>query len=274
MSRYSMAVLAHDPVAYFPLNEPSGTVFDLTGHGYVGTCDAGVLVGSAPFAVSGPGKLLPDPAAGGSFHDAKKITLSATLGPWPLSALPHSPAPFTYEAWLRIPGAGQLGTFWPVVVQGALNAGALPQGSYLWAAHSLAGPLLRLELRSASPLGFGLFDASLPFDQGWHHFAATWDGSNAVLYYDCTVVPHSTNLFPQGSFTATRARIGGVRSDGNLAVEYAHVALYDYVLTPEQIVAHCAATVPPRVRATVAAGGRMRQTVLVGQRVRLTVNAE
>src|SRR5438045_3464131 len=98
MSFYSSVVLADSPIAYYPLNEASGTnATDLSGNARTGTISA------AGVTYSQTGGLRDDPDTALLFNGTTgKIDLPAGLSVTGLAA-------FTVECWIKMPvltGAG------------------------------------------------------------------------------------------------------------------------------------------------------------------------
>jgi hypothetical protein len=273
MTRYTDAVLSDGPVAYFPLDEAGTTVLDRTGHGYQGTCDANISAGSQPFAGSGPSKYIFAPRPPGllffEFFDVPRITLTGTDPGWPLGSLPHHTGALTIEAWLRIvPAAEPLLTraFTVYAIEGAPMSGPFHVRTIAMG----NGTFARLELRGA---GYqALSDAFPILGQAWHHLAVTWDGAASRWYIDCSPMDPVFNAIgsPSGIIPVD-AYLSGARVHDDSTIELAHVALYGYALTDEQLAAHCAAARPQRIRLTHADGSdTLRYSVPSEKRGRLT----
>ena len=201
------AVLADGPVAFWRLGDAGGTTaVDATGHGYNGTYVGGV----SPLA-SGPSN------DGAAEFDGQGGHVSVPDAP----AL--NPKQFSIEAWVNYQDH-------PGLIQQAI----VKVGNYiLW---YLGGEIRFSTYNSVSPP-----TAALPVGV-WTHVVATFDGNNtARLYFNGRLVdgPKVTGAFQS---TGEPLEIGSSLYPGYTTWKGGidEVALYDKVLTPEQIQAHYA----------------------------------
>ena len=210
-------VLADQPVAFWRLGDAGGpTAVDATGHGYDGTYIGGVK---------------PDPAApsddGAALFDGKGGYVTVPNPP----AL--NPKQFTIEAWFK----------------GSVNAtnstqAVLKMGNYFIAYTPIYSS-------SAFMLAFGYFDyygrtylaSATPAMGGWTHVVATLDGSNTGRLYlngDCAPATPKSVCLSTASGLPLRSRALGNSNEGTWKGDIDEVAVYDKVLTQDQIQAHYA----------------------------------
>ena len=204
MSAYSDKVIADGAVAYWRLNETSGTT-------------VASAVGTSPGTISG-GVTLNQP---GALADGDKaMTFNGTTGQIAVASFNIPAGPVSVEGWIKssvINGAG---------VQGRL-------------AHATSGGTLYF-LINAQNNGFiysldggliGTSNGGLHLDGQWHHIVFTNDGTTTRIFLDGVQVGSGAQVYP-----ATTGLGIGTQFPGSLD----DIAIYPAALTPQQIAAHYA----------------------------------
>lgn len=90
------------------------------------------------------------------------------------------------------------------------------------------------------------FDYDPPADT-WLHVVFTRSGTSVDLFVNGALQASVTDTVPTFSFLSLDGQFSfGMRPDGNWPVlgRMDDIAVYDYALTPEQVAAHYASTVP------------------------------
>jgi hypothetical protein len=225
-SAYDSVVLADSPVAYWPLNETSGTVAtDLTGNGYSGTYQgtAGTNYTLGQTGIGdGEGSVLFDGTAGW-------IKVSAN----PSTAVSN----WTLEAWAQTTSAPSAAILW------ACNG--IDSGSY----GGWGGGLLGSGNDDFVYYGAGAFgtDAMHAFAIGstLHHVVYTNVSGTWNIYQDGSLVTSSnpgTTLAPAGSLMTIGCQASGPSTFSRFWPGLiAKVAVYNVALTGTQVSAHYAA---------------------------------
>lgn len=224
-SPYSTAVLADSPLVYYRLDESNGTTAnDISGNGNNGKYTSKVLLnqsgatGDGDAAIAGNGRTLIN--GGGSM-------------------LPSGTAPCSVEVWFKT-------TATPSSPYGStLVAWGAESGNEMFGLKVYSSTQMKLTNWTNAYL-FTVPTGANTLDGKWHYVVATFDGSNATIYYD------NHNLGTQAvSFNTTLSSIGLVLGSqtGNNDSPYNgsldEVAIYNKVLTATQISAHYNASSQP-----------------------------
>ena len=227
VTNYQSSVLADNPLGYWPLNltdanAANGIATDLSGNGNNGVYE-GINSGNL---VTGPTPYLPNAA---SFNSAEVL-----LGSGSNPNLLDFGGPVTMEAWVQ-PASTTVGA--------SLAADILAKGN------DSANNNDELTLRANGGYYYGgTYDSS---DNGahaqggqqttnWTYLVSTYDGANWNLYVNSQLVGQSADSVGAIEWLQTWA-IGNGTADGNGRVfqgNICQVALYNYSLTPAQILAH------------------------------------
>ncbi|HWD21024.1 MAG TPA: DUF2341 domain-containing protein [Verrucomicrobiae bacterium] len=237
---YPQAVLADGPIAYYRLDETSGTTaFDMVG-GYNGIYTNVALASDTSYSAGGgtansdPNELAPEFGT---------LTSSNSYVGWiPTNldfAVPNGGnGEFSVELWgyefLDFTDSG-------LVALGYGNGGeefALDLGA--------TGHALRFYVRNAAGTSFGAASTYVP-NTGWHHIAAVCDeaAGHTYLYVDGVVV--ATGTIPAGSgILSEKSPLSiGARQSGQFTAfddqfigNLSQVALYKKALTQSEVIAH------------------------------------
>lgn len=175
---YSSAVIADAPVAYWRLNDPSGTTAtDSSGNGHNGTYSNVTLNATGALSSCDPTN-----AAGGFNGSSSYVSNSTNVGGFTLTT------PFSVEAWFYTPSPGTEET---LVANAYSTAGWNLRLSPSGDANHIRFALLT----SGSAYRYVDSTATVSASQ-WHHVVATYDGSNSPtsglkIYLDGTDVTGS-----------------------------------------------------------------------------------
>ena len=208
------AILSDNPVAFWRLGDAGGTTaVDATGHGYDGTYIGGVT---------------PDAAAPSNDGAARFDGQTGEVSVPGVSAL-KLPT-FSVEAWVNYQGNQTISAYQFVIVQiGNLNLAY--SGGNIFFDGDYAGT------SAQAPLTPGV----------WTDVVATFDSNKDVkLYIDGTLVASHDNAgppAPSGQPLEIGSGSGTIGGTGAWTGDIDEVALYDKVLTPDQIQAHYASEV-------------------------------
>ena len=223
---YRAAILKDSPIAYWPLNETSGTVaYDISGNNNNAAYQATPLLGETPIA----------PALGSS------ILLNGSTQYVELAA-PPSELQITagsFEAWVNLTatpdGGGLFANAYNGAVGGTVNF-ALAFGSTLGAA-SGSQPFTGAYTGSA---WVGALDASALTTGTAYHIVGTYNGTTFSLYINGVLIITGTGT--AGAVNANPIYMGrrwdGAGTDSFLAAYISNFAMYNTVLTAAQIQNH------------------------------------
>jgi hypothetical protein len=220
-SQYSEAVEADAPISYWPLADAGSTAADVVGD------NNGEIVGGVTLNQPGP----MTGAASMYFNGGDYINLSQDCAEVGCSLEPSNT--LTVEAWVK--------TTTP------------PSGSYttaaLFGAKSNVGYLLAIGQLTGNPAdvvwgtGGAVANPSDPsgiLDGAWHYLVMTVDGSNANIYVD-GVLTDSVPFTQPIQYNATTVAMATDPNDFDTSTftgNMSEVALYNYALSPQQILAH------------------------------------
>lgn len=213
---YHDTIMADSPVAYYRLNETSGTsAADASGHTNTGTYTGGYTLGQTTTATDGD----------------KAVLLNGTTGyiTIPNSASLQLGDVFSIEAWIKLPSAPISGTE-TIIGQGSGSTG---------------GPGLRLisnEVRLmysdqsalASTFSTGINDT------GWHHLVGTKNGATIKVYIDAVDKTTSTTNHTMAN-SPNAVTIGNRASADWFSGTVDEVAIYATALSSTRVAAHYAA---------------------------------
>jgi hypothetical protein len=237
-SPYSTAVQADHPIAYWQLNETSGTI----AHDIAGTFNGtytNALVGQPGYTLGS------DPAAlAASFGNPAGQTQDSDVGGIALDLASGANTAFSAEAWVngsgQMPGAGIVGKGPSVGEEFYLDCGG-PSAAF------------RFFVRNAAGTAFNANSTVVP-DGNWHHLVGVCDEVNGTL-----------SLYVDGQLKASTAVSGGIRTsvnpfmnigsrqsaatgayDDQFSGSISDVAIYNYALSSAQIQNHYfTAGIPP-----------------------------
>jgi hypothetical protein len=219
---YAQTVLADSPLAYWRLDEATGTTaHDASGNGNDATYVGGVTLGA-------PGALVGDPD--------KAITLDGTTGYVDAGnrfAFAQN-APFTLECWGN---PASLTQQYPRLM--ARETDAAPRSGYLvFVRQPTASDLATLSLERWS----GNTQQSCPSAQAitlaWHHFVATYDGATSRVYLDGAQVATQPSADSIPTIVASFL-VGRSAFDTNMFVgDVDEVAVYGAALPAARVAAH------------------------------------
>jgi hypothetical protein len=221
---YPQIILGDGAVAYWQLNENSGTIAYDTANSNVGT-----YIGTYTQAVTGPFTSLSAnsgvnlagtgyiQALGSGYLDLVDVHFS--LETW-IKASSTTPGNFKY-IFSKCDNNG-IGYFISTGSDGTIHFGFADQSGTVHSTASISG---------------------WNWDTAWHHIVCTYDGTTAIIYKDGVQV-HSESISAT-SITTTTAddlRIGDVSIDTNNTYtfpgSFAHVAVYQKTLSPTQVQTH------------------------------------
>jgi hypothetical protein len=219
-SGYDALVLAAGPLAFWPLNETSGTTAFDYWSGYDANYLGGYTLDQATNPVTG--------MAGAHFDGGSGYALTPYY-----PAL--NPAVFSAEAWVNPDSA-------PVTTLCVLCCGEFASPRSGWLVYqNTNGWNFRTFYGVSTDTAVNITSATLPVAGAWTHLAVTWDGTTARLYVNgaldgsqvSTTVP---NYLPG---TGGGFAVGG-RADGSFwwAGTVSDAVLYNHVLTAQEISAH------------------------------------
>ena len=218
---YAQTVLQDHPVAWWKLNEASGTVAaDSSGNGYNGTYEGGFTLAALvnPSGVGGKGV---------KFDGSTGYVLT----PLPTTAI----ASVTLEAWMNFDGLSSASG--PFLQLGSAAVSGYGVGVGSGSAYTVAGTTL---MGLYSTKTWNSSGALIP-TSGWHicHMVITATGTS-IFYIDGAQVGTNSNssvLAPSGNGYIAQAYGGGTGSNffgGALS----NVAIYNTVLSAARIQAH------------------------------------
>lgn len=227
---YAKVVMADDPVAFWRLNEPSGS---LTAVDAAGTFDGTYTPGDGVITYG------VDSGIPRETDKAIAVTNKAQVQiPWALELNPHGP--FTVELWFK---PASLSTEYRDV---AASDGAGPgwSGPNGWLLYQQPDNSLAWVLFSQHWAGAWLWGGPPVAVNSWYHAVLTYDGSLFRCYYNGTLTAEQAfdAFIPNGDGWASlgfRFDGGGGGFDG----AFDDVAFYNKALTLDQVQAHYNATI-------------------------------
>jgi concanavalin A-like lectin/glucanase superfamily protein len=217
---YAAAVVADHPVAFLPLDETAGLVaHDLVG-GHDGQIKGtGIELGVEPPFPSMRHAMSID-GVDGAVDLGDQFGFAGT-------------APYTLEVWVSPRVASR--TFYTIISKWREPGTNPPAGWNLFYDNSSNIAYTReAEAEPTQPR------ANAEFLPGWHHVAATYDGTMMELYYDGSDADSVATTFGL-DVISQHLEIGAGNGDPaavTLFGSICQVAIYDYALTPTQINAH------------------------------------
>jgi hypothetical protein len=226
-SVYAATVKQDAPLAYWRVDEPSGTVaLDHTGHGHDASYVGGVTLRAA-------GAILNDPDTA--------ITLDGTTGHVDASDPDAGDAfaflgtaPMSLEAWV-LP-TGLTPSYQRVFSHEPVTS---PREGYLMYVRSTNGDPSTFSLERWSDGGVDQCPTTAPVTEGtWHHLVATYDGTTSTVYLDGTVVAASASVRPLFSATASLLMGLGTYDPAPFTGSLDEIAIYDASLSAARVTAH------------------------------------
>ncbi len=221
---YDSAVLADKPTFYWPLNETSGAVRDLTGHAAAST------VTSANLGVAG---------AAGTAASFDGVSQRVQV---PYTSTMRLPASFSAEVWAKLPSGAQTDG-WPNIFSRG-NVGSGHFGAAMWVSsdstHAVHFKRNGIDVGTTKGLT----------TTGYRQLAFTWDNNTKrwTWYVDGAVDTTGVLSGLSGSDTETAPLMIGamLNSASGSPVNYGKLmidglSLYGNVLTASQVAAHRAA---------------------------------
>ena len=251
---YPSNILAANPIGYWRLNEPDDGRND-NNNGVVANDYWGGNVGFyTNVALGQPGynSLSRDPngtsAGFGSLSSQDSDVFGIPMNV-DFSAPASSNSPFSIEAWTQ--GSWQT-TDAGIVSKGYAGAEqfSLDCGSDALTAANPVAHSFRFLVRAASGTAVSVNSSVNPGDGLWHHLAGVCDELNGFVYLYVDGVPVGTNAISPGSGILSSARgmlIGSKPSNANtnndlqLSGLIEDVAVYNYALSPAQVLTHFSA---------------------------------
>ncbi len=214
---YRDAVLADDPIAYYRLNETSGTAaLDETGHGHTGTY-VGVTQGVAGALLSDP-----DPAVSMAKGTQSHVTVGDRLAVF-------LRAPFSVEVWIKPTELDETYRF-PFS-----NEQLSPRNGYALVIHTQYGITFERyvddgqAVTQGAPIAVGVY----------HHVVGTYDGASLRLYLNGIYMTEKEDVRDMPVYTPAAAigiLLDGMRGPFDGAID--EVAIYSSALTPARVKAH------------------------------------
>jgi hypothetical protein len=220
-SPYAQVVLADDPVAYYRLDETSGTIArDFSGHGNPGTYIGGVHPGTA-------GAIANDPDTAATFDGATGYVDCGDNFAFAGSQ------PFSLEAWVR----SESMTGYGGVFSREDTSGGPPSEGYLVFVSPSDGVygFQRLDGDNLTPVTSMSVASSAHYD----HVVAAYDGSSMTVYVNGAPEQTMASTFAiAGAMNhfVIGAEAGGAEDFFEGALD--EVAVYDHVLSATRVMAH------------------------------------
>ena len=223
---YSNAVLADHPVGYWRLGESGGaTAADSSGFGRDGTYIGGVTLGV-------PGAIPADPNTAVRF-DGSGSYVDIAGGPF------NFPNNFTLEAWVINNNTSVPPLIAPRFFSNRTFNGANSGG---YGVGVLTNGAIRFTLFARQDINSSVV---VPFDGLFHYVAVTFDSSNvAMIYLDGVLRQTAIASRPAGNSTTDLLIGRSIAGDPDWRGVIDEAAIYNYVLTSDQIGSHYAAAVP------------------------------
>ncbi len=213
---YSSLIQSDRPAAYWRLDEATGALaHDLSGHLFHAS-HVGTVLRTSGALLDGDGAI--------------QLDERGYLEVYPVPAALKMTGPQTFEAFVRTTATPPAGSE-PQIVGNFHNLGLGRSG---------------LTLKSDGRVyfyigndGVAAHALSAPFhsDGAWHHVVGTWDGSSQTLYLDGIVAAQRTTTageVPSDWIVVRMGRNGLSYLNGSVD----EVAIYDYALTPAQVLSH------------------------------------
>ena len=221
---YADVILADSPLAYFRLNETSGTTIQSDVNLYTGSFVRGVALGT-------PSPIGHDPsnrAATFSMSDGGVVDSDLTLGD---NFTFPGQQPFTAEAWIK-----PTSTQFPSHV---LSKADRSPGVHGWNICVASGPIVWIERGDPNVI----HSTTMPITLGvWSHVVGVYDGTQLLIYVN-GVSGSSRAMVDASIGVATTAAFmgsanGGVEEGHGFVGALDEVAIYDKALTTAQVLAH------------------------------------
>jgi hypothetical protein len=226
---YPAVILADDPLAYYPLDEPNGTTaHDATGHGHDGTIVKGVLLGR-PGAFAGSNTSARFDGNGSFIKVDDSVRDAGTAFDF------VGASSFTFEAWVRIEAVATTNTAFTF-----FSKEASPSSNVFLGWDFFDGPNLRLQ-REDNPVNETEADSQNGLAANtWFYLVGTYDGNTILVYVDTNVVATFSGSTTSLPITQVPFLLGAEDAvgDSSLLGQMDEVAVYAKALTPAQIATH------------------------------------
>ncbi len=235
-SSYTTAVLSNSPVAYWPMNETSGSTFaDDSGNGYTGTVGSGVTLGNSPGPIT--------------LSSNNEFPASSSGNPMSTSSAPQTNATaWTDEIWFKTSQTSNA-----VMLSDRNMSGG---GSGMSLSLEIGGSPIS---GSAGSVGFGLDSNAIWIgvqtttaynDNKWHYAVGVWSASSGTsiatsqfsIYIDGALA--ATTAHSTGSATSPLSGSGGetigAQNNGALLFygDLSRAAIYNSALSASSISTH------------------------------------
>jgi hypothetical protein len=224
-SSYSSTVLADSPVAYYRMNETSGTTaMDSSGHGYNGTYGGSVSLGGPGLV---PGDAAPIFPGGGS--------TSATILKSPSNtALAPTSGPMSVEFWVNVPSTVTASTQF-LYTQSYASGSSYP--TYI-SLDSGSPPYFTVQINTSSGL-LSAYPAAVLGAK--NHVVLTWTGTTLTAYVNGVASGGGTGTAPLIGYSSPYAgfSVGGtVATQTGFSGAVGEFALYNTALSAARVLAH------------------------------------
>ncbi len=230
---YADLIRAAGPVAYWRLGEASGDIAD----DEIGANDGTYL---NEISLGAPGAITGDPNT--------SVLLDRTLRhkidvPWSETL---NPPVFTVEVWAKVTGGD--GNYRSPLTSRADG----PQRGYIFYAEP--GNTWQFWSGRGDTSGWDAIPGPAVISNRWTHLAASYDGTTKRFYVDGVLAGSSTAPFAPNDANPLRFGAGATEGDGDYFFEGGidEPALYDKVLSHEEIIRHFLAGSPPAQTPTLS----------------------
>ncbi len=247
---YAATVLGDNPILYWRLNETSGTlVHDSSGHNATGTYLKGPALNQQPGAVNNDiaGSTGTDPAV----HLAKTTNRISSK-----AAAANPPTNTSIEVWIRSDPTNRGGGRIIGYSNAATGSSSTPNrvvymmnsGQLVYLTYTSNGSTCHANTTYGQPHTCYVWSKQAYNDGTWHHIVATQSAAGGMaLYVDGGLVGQDTSasaksprvtkgVWRMGNDVLTGA--AQPPSNGPLVGDVDEVAVYNYALTPAQVLAH------------------------------------
>ncbi|HEY7419660.1 MAG TPA: LamG domain-containing protein, partial [Ktedonobacteraceae bacterium] len=241
---YESVILSDSPVAYWRLNESSGTV------------SRDLIAGRDLTATGSPNQNVAGPLATG--ENAIQFNGTTQYLSRAYDAALNPPAPFSAECWFKWDGTGQGGTY--KTIFGERTSGSL----FGWGMWMTTGTgILTLGMGNGSVASsWAMAGNWVPTPGGWYHLVLAYDGATAKVYIN-TVQMLNQAYVGFAPNTTTRFSVGVIPETNTLFWPglIDEVALYNYALQPDEVNNHFKAASYPKTTNPASDSGTLGEAV-------------
>ena len=230
MAEYADVIMADNPIAYYQMNETSGSIADSSGNGLTGTLTG---TGTPTYAVASPIALAPNTAISFAGDSCFSVADNALLDF-------GTSQDFSIEFWFKTDSVpGQSGV---PIVNGFFNKGTTDAN--LWGRMTSATIYGLLDYGSTSD---SVAVTNSYMDDQWHQYTLVADRDSAVqLYVDGTLIGEDTDMLVGSIDNSMPFTIAQMDNKWFYYGEMDEFAIFNQALTSEQVNTHyAAATVVP-----------------------------